>query len=90
MNITKVGLEAVLVAIWAIYVVIQVLSSAAGGADGGADPTGGTGLLVGFLGSLPVEAIVLPTAVMAGVFIAIEVVFAALRRAGGPTGRQRR
>lgn len=78
MEPTKGFLQATVIVLWAVYVVAQIVTSAAGSAA--LDPTAGVGLIEGFLGSLPFGTLGLATAVLAGSLVALEAAFAVIRR----------
>ena len=80
MELTKGLLQGTVVVLWATYAVVQVVVGRRG--DTTPDPTAGTGLLEGFLATLPADALVLSTAAMLVVVVGLEVTFALLRRAG--------
>lgn len=78
MELTKGFLQATVIVLWVVYVVAQIVTSAAGSVT--LDPTAGAGLLEGFLGTLPFGTLGLATAVMAGSLVALEAAFAVIRR----------
>lgn len=83
MELTKGLLQATIVVLWVGYVLVQLVTTPGRVGDGPIDPTGGMDLLVGYVESLPIEALVVPTAVMVIGILGLEFVFVVLRRSQG-------
>jgi hypothetical protein len=80
MPIAKGFIQATVVLFWAVYVAVQIVTKAGVRDATAVDPTTGPGLVRDYLQTLPLDALVVPTAAMVGTVVAVELVFAVARR----------